>query len=85
MEGKYTLKEMDRNLDDGYQLFFDYVRNRYLVFKTAENCYTQKLITENEKNPHPKMSMITHKRLKEMFPYMENIEYKIGDIAEINR
>ena len=28
-------------------------------------------------NPQPKMSMLTLKRVKEMFPDMEDIEYKI--------
>lgn len=78
MDGKYTFKQFKQNLDDGYQIYFTYVRNRYLLFKTADNCYTQKLLTEDEKNPQPRHSMITFKRVKEMFPYMEEIEYKIG-------
>ena len=76
MDGKYTFKEFDKNLDDGYQIYFTYVRNRYLLFKTAPNCYTQKLLSENEKNPQPKMLMLTLKRVKEMFPNMEDIEYR---------
>lgn len=78
MDGKYTFKEFNQNLDDGYQIFFTYVRNRYLLFKTAENCYTQKLLSEDPKNPQPRMAMITFRRVKEMFPHMTEIEYKIG-------
>ena len=78
MDGKYTFKEFNQNLDDGYQIFFTYVRNRYLLFKTAENCYTQKLLREDKKNPQPRMAMVTMRRIKEMFPHMEEIEYKIG-------
>jgi len=78
MDGKYTFKEFNQNLDDGYQIFFTYVRNRYLLFKTAENCYTQKLLSEDPKNPQPRMEMVTMRRIKEMFPHMEEIEYKIG-------
>ena len=78
MDGKYTFEEFYKNLEDGYQIYFTYVRNRYLLFKTSENCYTQKLLSEDSKNPQPKNIVITHKRLKEMFPFMENIEYKIG-------
>lgn len=78
MDGKYTFKEFNQNLDDGYQIFFTYVRNRYLLFKTAENCYTQKLLSEDPKNPQPRMAMVTMRRIKEMFPHMEVIEYKIG-------
>ena len=78
MDGTYTFEVFKQNLDDGYQIYFTYVRNRYLLFKTAENCYTQKLLTDNPKNPQPRHSMITDKRVKEMFPQMEQIEYKIG-------
>lgn len=78
MEGHYTFKQFKQNLDDGYEIYYTYVRNRYLLFKTSENCYTQKLITIKEKNPHPVIQMLTHKRIKEIFPYLEDIEYKIG-------
>lgn len=76
MEGKYTLEKFQHDLDMGYQIYFNYVRNRYLVFKTSENCYTQKLISIHDKNPHPVMQMLTKKRLVEMFPFMEELEYK---------
>lgn len=76
MDGKYTFERMDNELDNGYIIFYTYVRNRYQLFKTAENCYTQQLITENPKNPLPRLSIITYKRLKEIFPYLEDIEYK---------
>ena len=78
MDGRYTFKEFKQNLDDGYQIYYTYVRNRYLLYKTAENCYTQKLLTEDEKNPQPRHSMLTLKRVKEMFPHLEAIEYKVG-------
>lgn len=74
----YTFERFEEELDNGYQIFFTYVRNRYLLFKTAENCYTQKLISYDEKNPQPRQIVITKKRVKEMFPFMESIEYKIG-------
>lgn len=74
----YTFEDMERDLDNGYQIFFTYVRNRYLLFKTFENCYTQQLLTDDPKNPQPRMSIITHKRINEMFPFMEEIEYKVG-------
>lgn len=78
MENEYTFKRLEKELENGFQVYFTYVNNRYLVFKTAENCYTQKLISVHEKNPQPRMLMITHKRLKEMYPDMTQIEYKIG-------
>ena len=78
MDGKYSFEKMNRELDNGYQMYFTYVRNRYQLFKTSDNCYTQQLLTENPKNPLPKLSIITKKRLKEMYPYMEDIEYKVA-------
>lgn len=76
MGEKFTLEEFEQRLEEGFQMYYTYVRNRYLLFKTAENCYTQKLITIHEKNPHPVMQMLTKKRVYEMFPFMEDIEYK---------
>lgn len=78
MEGKYTFDRMERELEEGYTIFFTYVRNRYQLFKTTDDCYTQQLLTEDLKNPFPRLSIITHKRLKEIFPYMEHIEYKVS-------
>ena len=77
MEG-YTFEQMWLDLKNGYQIYYTYVGNRYLLFKTAENCYTQKLVSQEDKNPQPRQIVITHKRVKEMFPFMENIEYKVG-------
>ena len=73
----YTFEDMWLDLKNGYQIYYTYVNNRYLLFKTAENCYTQKLLSTNDKNPQPKMTMLTLKRVKEIFPFMENIEYKV--------
>ena len=42
MDGKYTFEEFYKNLEDGYQIYFTYVRNRYLLFKTSENCSSAK-------------------------------------------
>lgn len=78
MDGKYTFKRMSQELDEGYIIFFTYVRNRYQLFKTSEGCYTQQLLTEDLKNPLPRLSIITFKRLKEIYPYMEAIEYKVS-------
>ena len=80
MDGQYTFKKMNEELDNGYIIFFTYVRNRYQIFKTSENSYTQQLLTKNHKNPLPRLSIITHKRLKEIFPFMEDIEYKVSKL-----
>ena len=78
---EYTFEKMWMDLRDGYQIYYTYVGNRYVLFKTAENCYTQKLLSDNRRNPQPRMLMLTLKRVKEMFPDMEDIEYKINDIS----
>ena len=84
MEGKYSFERMENELDNGYIIFYTYVRNRYQLFKTSENCYTQQLLTENLKNPLPRLTIITHKRLKEIYPYMENILEHVVLILELD-
>ena len=74
----YTFEDMWLDLKNGYQIYYTYVRNRYVLFKTADNCYTQKLISTVSKNQQPKHLMLTLKRVKEMFPHMEDIEYKVS-------
>ena len=77
MEKGYTFEMMWEDLNDGYQIYYTYEKNRYLLFKTAQNCYTQKLLSYTSKNPQPRMSMLTLKRVQEIFPHMEDIEYRI--------
>lgn len=76
MEG-YTLEKMKEDLDNGFGLYFDYNHNRYLIHKVSDNCYSQELITIKEKSPHARLNLISNKALKEMFPFMEDIEYKV--------
>ena len=76
MGEKFTLEEFEQRLEEGFQMYYTYVRNRYLLFKTTNNCYTQKLISVHEKNPQPVIQMLTKKRVYEIFPFMEDIEYK---------
>ena len=43
---KYTFERFEEELDNGYQMYYTYVRNRYLLFK-----YTIYLIIKyNQKN-----------------------------------
>ncbi len=50
----YTFDEFEKILDDGYQVYFTYLKNRFLLFKTTDNCYTQKLIAVRTKKPTTK-------------------------------
>ena len=77
MDGKYTYINFEKDLDNGYKFYLTFVNNRYLVYKTADNCYTQELIEYDEKNPQPRRTVITKKRLKEIFKYSTDLEYKI--------
>lgn len=77
MDSNYKLKDFEADLNNGYQIYLTYVSNRYLVYKTAPNCYTQELIEYDEKNPQPRVTMITYKRLKELFKYSTELEYKV--------
>ena len=77
MNSNYKFTNFDKDLDNGYKIYLTFVNNRYLIYKTSENCYTQELIDYDEKNPQPRISMITYKRLKELFKYSTDLEYKI--------
>ncbi len=81
---EYTFEKMWLDLKNGYQIYYTYVGNRYVLFKTAENCYTQKLLLADPKSPHPRQLMLTLKRVKEIFPHMEDVEYKVGISGEEN-
>lgn len=72
----YIFDKFDKILDSGYQVYFTYLKNRYLLFKSADNCYTQKLIFCGQKNPPARQQMVTRKYLMEIFPFMEDLEYK---------
>lgn len=73
----YTFNNFENDLNNGFQIYLTYVENRYLIYKTAANCYTQELIDYDEKNPQPRISIITKKRLKEVFKFSKEFEYKM--------
>lgn len=77
MDSNYKYANFEKDLNHGYQIYLTYVNNRYLIYKTTTNCYTQELLDYDEKNPQPRISMITRKRLKEIFKYSTDLEYKI--------
>lgn len=77
MDSNYKFANFDKDLDNGYQIYLTFVNNRYLIYKSSDNCYTQELIGYDEKNPQPRISMITRKRLEELFKYSTDFEYKM--------
>lgn len=73
----YSFEQFWKDLNDGYQLYFDYMDIRYLIYKMQKNCYKKEMITENSKSPQPKNEIMTLKGVKDMFDFMENFEYKV--------
>lgn len=79
MDSGYSFNKFWKDLDNGLEIYYTYMNKRYLIYKLTKNCYKQELLKDkNEKSPHPKMSILTLKRVKELFPWMEEIEYKTG-------
>ena len=48
--------------------------------KQQKTVIHKNLLSIHEKNPQPVMTMLTKKRVREMFPFMEEIEYKVRGI-----
>lgn len=79
MNREYSFNRFWKDLDDGLEIYYTFLGSRYLIYKLTKNCYKQELIrAEKEKSAQPKMSMLTLKRVKEIFPFMEEFEYKTG-------
>ena len=78
MEEKYTFERLWKELNEGYQIYYTYMDNRYLLTKLKQNCYSRELVSKQEKQPHPKQQIVTLKSVKEIFDFMEDIEYKVN-------
>lgn len=76
MDKSYNFEQFSRDLDNGYKILYDYVRNRYVVYKVNDNCYMSELIEQKSRNSVPARAMITYKAVRQMFPYMKDLEYK---------
>lgn len=77
MEG-YTFERLWKELNEGYQIYYTYMDRRYMLTKLDKNCYSRDLLDQKEKDPHPKHQIVTLKAIKELFEFMENIEYKVN-------
>ena len=76
MEDKYKFEQFVEDLDNGYKILYEYVRDRYMLYKVNDNCYMQELVEQKSRNPVQEKSLITFKAVKEMFPFMKEFEYK---------
>lgn len=74
---EYSVEQMWKDLNTGYQIYYTYMGDRYLLSKLTKNCYSREIINPKGKNPHPKSQIITLKSVLEIHPFMEDIEYKI--------
>lgn len=78
MEEKYTFERLWKELNEGYQIFYTYMDKRYMLSKLDKNCYSRELVNKDEKGPHPHHQIVTLKAVKELFDFMEDIEYKVN-------
>ena len=74
---EYSFEQLYKDLREGYQLYYTYMNTRYLLSKLNKNCYSKEIVKYNGKGPHPKTQIITLKSVLELYPFMEDIEYKI--------
>lgn len=74
---EYSFEQLWKDLNTGYQIYYTYMETKYLLTKLKNNCYSKEIVQVKEKSPHPKVQIVTLKTVKELFPYMENIEYKV--------
>ena len=77
MDKEYSFQQFWKDLNDGYQIYFDYMEVRYLIYKMQKNCYKKELITELKKSPLQKNEIMTLKGVRDMFDFMSNSEYKV--------
>lgn len=75
---EYTFERLWKELNEGYQIYYTYMEKRYMLSKLDKNCYSRELINKDEKGPHPRKQVVTLKAVKELFEFMEDIEYKIN-------
>lgn len=73
----YTFERLWKELNEGYQIYYTYMGNQYMLSKLDKNCYARELVSYNGKGPHPKRQIVTLKAVKELFDFMEDIEYKV--------
>ena len=75
---EYTFERLWKELNEGYQIYYTYMDKRYILSILDKNCYSRELVNKDEKGPHPKRQIVTLKAVKELFEFMEDIEYKVN-------
>lgn len=75
MDSNYTFQMFYEDLANGFQFYYVYMGCKYLIYKMNKNCYRNELVDAPPKCPHQKTAIYTLKRVQEIFPFMENLEY----------
>lgn len=59
----YSFEQLWKDLNDGYQIYYTYMKTRYLISKLKQNCYSKEIVkfnrersTSQNSNYHPKIS-----------------------------
>ena len=76
MNEKYTFEMFWEDLNNGFQIYYMYMNCKYLIYKMDKNCYKNELIEAPEKCPHQRTAIYTLKRVRELFPFIEELQYK---------
>ena len=72
----YTFNKFWEDLNNGFEIYYNYMGCKYLIYKLSKNCYKNELVEAPPKCPHQKNAILTLKRVKEICEDMENLEYK---------
>ena len=73
---EYTFERLWKELNEGYQTYYTYMGKRYLLSKLDKNCYSRELVDKTKRTTPKTANSNTKKAVKELFDFMENIEYK---------
>ncbi len=76
MEKQYTFEMFWEDLDNGFEIYYWYMDCKYLIYKLSKNCYKNELVESPPKCAHQQNAVLTLKRVREIFDYMEHFEYK---------
>ncbi len=52
----YSFEQLWKDLNDGYQIYYTYMKTRYLLSKLKQNCYSKEIVNYNRKGTAPKNS-----------------------------
>ena len=75
----YTFEKFFEDLKNGFQIYYTYMDCRYLIYKLTKNCYKNELIEAPPKTKKQKNAILTLKRVREIFDFMEDLQYRSID------